>query len=101
LSNESARLAERQRLLVATADVQRLRVACHCRMLMEQTRPQALAAAAFAAARQHGHWLALLAPLLLLVVRRVHHRHGTSAPWLGDVFWLARWALRRVSGGRP
>jgi hypothetical protein len=101
LNGESARLAERQRLLMATADVQRLRLACHWQALAQQTRPQALAAAAFTAARQHGHWLALLAPLLLLVVRRVHHRHGTSAPWLGDVFWLVRWALRRVSGGRP
>jgi hypothetical protein len=96
LTDEHARLAERQRLLVATADVQRLRLACHWLALKQSTRPGAVAAAAISALRQHGRWLALLAPLVVLARRayRRSHADSASAPWLGDALHLARWALR-------
>jgi hypothetical protein len=101
LNEESARLAERRRLLMATAEVQRLRMAYHWHALKHATQPAAMAASTIAALRQHGRWMALLAPLLILLARRARHQgHSAWTPWLGDAFELARWALRLLRGGR-
>jgi hypothetical protein len=102
LNGESARLAERQRLLVATAQVQRLRMACHWRALSQAVQPAAMATSAIAALRREGRWLALLAPLwFVLALRARRHGHHAGAPSLRDAFVLARWALRWLRGGPP
>ena len=97
-NDESARLAERQRLLVATAEVQRLRLALQWRLLRHQTRPEALVMAGLATARQHSTWWMAAATLAMLALRRHrrHHADDDAAPLVG-LFSLARWALRRCS----
>lgn len=91
--DESARLAERQRLLVATAEVQRLRLALHWRLLRHQTQPEALAMSALSSVRQHSKWWVAAATLLMLALRR-HRRRYADAPSLSSLFSLARWAMR-------
>lgn len=99
--DESARLAERQRLLAATAEVQRLRLALQWRLLRHQTQPEALARAALGSVRQHSGWWLAAATLLMFAARRHRRRHGQreddEMPWAGDLLRLARWALRWAS----
>jgi hypothetical protein len=97
--SESVRLAERQRLLMSTAEIQRVRLALDWRLMRQQMQPEALASVALANLRRRRTWWLAAATLLTVVARRLRRPQGEAgATSLTSLLRLASWALRRFGG---